>query len=932
MLKRARKYNKKIDLYAVSEVSDGFGGYKTTDVKVASLWCYMTTMSANSRFNFGGDSFGTIDLANSVRLIFRYNPNLTFNYKNMYFMYRGFKYTIQNNAININYSNKEVEVYATKENIPVLPDIIAPSVPTGVVISNITGSSAVVSYDASTDNSGGVITYEIFVDLVSQGTTTNLTFPLSGLSEITSYSVTVTARDESGNVSNASTPVVFETLDVTAPTVPTGVNITDITGSTANVNWIASTDNSGGIITYEVFVDSVSQGTTTNLSFALSGLSDLTSYSVTVSASDESGNVSNESTPVVFETLDITAPTVPTNVVISNITETTADVNWTQSTDNSGGVITYEVFVDGVLQGSTTLTTFSLTGLTLLTSYSVTLKAIDESGNESALSVPVNFSTVDLTAPSVPSGVAVTNITQTTADVSWLASTDNSGGTITYEIFVDGISQGTTTSLTFGLTGLTLLTSYSVTVNASDVSGNTSALSTPVVFDTIDVTAPTIPTNVVISNIGETTADVSWTASTDNSGGVITYEIFVDSVSQGTTTLTTFALSGLSEITSYSVTLKAIDESGNESGLTTPVVFETLDVTAPSVPTGVAISNITETTADVDWLASTDNSGGTITYEVFANGVSQGTTTLLTLSLSGLSSGTSYDITVNATDPSGNTSALSTAVNFITGYLLDTYAGATSAHSLRKLSASSINAIRVRRSTDNAEQDIGFSGNDLDTVSLLSFVGAGDGFVATWYDQASTKDLIQTSASAQPRIVSSGVIDTVNGKPTIYFDGVNDYLKTTTNYGALLGNSARSHFSVAEAGIQSDVFIFAMTDPSPTTGDNWWYNTQTSIRVFGNRVWGNSRQVGQSIGSLLFAGGVGSTVDDINFYLNGALQTSTSSTGATINTQDNPLSMGGIAGAFFNEGYVQENITFNTDESANRVPIETEINNYYNTY
>lgn len=56
--------------------------------------------------------------------------------------------------------------------------------------------------------------------------------------------------------------------------------------------------------------------------------------------------------------------------------------------------------------------------------------------------------------------------------------------------------------------------------------------------------------------------------------------------------------------------------------------------------------------------------------------------------------------------------------------LLDTYPNAAVAYSLRKLrTAYSGSAIRVRRSSDNTEQDIVFSGNDLDTQTMLDFVG-----------------------------------------------------------------------------------------------------------------------------------------------------------------------------------------------------------------
>ena len=80
---------------------------------------------------------------------------------------------------------------------------------------------------------------------------------------------------------------------------------------------------------------------------------------------------------------------------------------------------------------------------------------------------------------------------------------------------------------------------------------------------------------------------------------------------------------------------------------------------------------------------------------------------------------------------------ITVASNPVTPLLLDTYPSAAVAYSLRKLRTDySGNAIRVRRSSDNAEQDFGFSGNDLDTASLLTFCGACNGFITTWYDQS----------------------------------------------------------------------------------------------------------------------------------------------------------------------------------------------------
>ena len=105
--------------------------------------------------------------------------------------------------------------------------------------------------------------------------------------------------------------------------------------------------------------------------------------------------------------------------------------------------------------------------------------------------------------------------------------------------------------------------------------------------------------------------------------------------------------------------------------------------------------------------------------------------------------------------------------------LLDQYSGAAAAYSLRKLrTAYTGSAIRVRRSNDNAEQDIGFtSAGDLDTASLKTFVGANSGFVTTWYDQSgNARNATQTTAANQPRIVNAGTVERASSKPTIQFN------------------------------------------------------------------------------------------------------------------------------------------------------------------
>ena len=144
---------------------------------------------------------------------------------------------------------------------------------------------------------------------------------------------------------------------------------------------------------------------------------------------------------------DTEAPSVPQNLTVSNITTTSLDLNWDASSDNVG-VSEYEVFQDGNSIGITSSTNLSVTGLVASTTYGFTVLARDASSNASAQSGSINATTLDpdTTAPSVPSNLSASNITSSTVDLSWSASTDNVA-VEDYDVFQDGNIIATTSSL-----------------------------------------------------------------------------------------------------------------------------------------------------------------------------------------------------------------------------------------------------------------------------------------------------------------------------------------------------------------------------------------------------------------------------------------------------------------------------------------------------
>jgi hypothetical protein len=112
-------------------------------------------------------------------------------------------------------------------------------------------------------------------------------------------------------------------------------------------------------------------------------------------------------------------------------------------------------------------------------------------------------------------------------------------------------------------------------------------------------------------------------------------------------------------------------------------------------------------------------------------------------------------------------------------YILDKILGSVAAFGFRKLRANYGGpCVRIRRSSDNSEQDFYFdSGGLLNTVAITTFLGADTAFITTWYDQSgNANDAVQTTAANQPNYIASGT----STKPTARFAAASSqYLQIT---------------------------------------------------------------------------------------------------------------------------------------------------------
>ena len=360
---------------------------------------------------------------------------------------------------------------------------------------------------------------------------------------------------------------------------------------------------------------------------------------------------------------DSTPPSSPTGLAASAVTQTGFVLGWTASSDDSG-VAGYDVYRDGNKVASPTATSVIQSGLACGKSYALEVSARDAAGNASPralLTVSTGACTTppaDTTPPSTPSGLGVSGATRTSVLLGWNASIDNSG-VAGYRVYVNGTYTTTATQLSATMLRLSCGTAYTFGVEAVDAAGNASVRASVTGSTTAcpDIAAPTAPTNLVTTSRTATSVALSWSASSDDVG-VTGYGLYRGGSSTGSSSTTTGIFSGLACGTNYTLAVDANDAAGNRSPQTVVMVSTTAcpDTTAPSAPTALSASSVTQTSLVLNWIGSSDNVSVS-SYDVYEDGAKVASVSSTSSAQSGLACGTSYAFGVVARDAAGNSSA-----------------------------------------------------------------------------------------------------------------------------------------------------------------------------------------------------------------------------------------------------------------------------------
>eukprot|EP00048_Salpingoeca_helianthica_P017822 m.239186 g.239186 ORF g.239186 m.239186 type:complete len:1154 (+) comp22372_c0_seq1:12-3473(+) len=568
----------------------------------------------------------------------------------------------------------------------------------------MTGGRPIVRYELVGDNGDGSLAPDAFPILFS-GTERRFK-TASTLSPGTIYRFAVRAVNAVGP--SALGPLLAAATTLPPPQRPPQPTAIAVMANSILISWndpdgTARADD----VTYTLEMDDPSNGygyrSTYNgpeTGHLCLGLRGRTKYRFRVSATNAQG------TSPVSAVLEVTTrPTVPAAppvpVVAGRPSSRSMEVSWTIVVAEQEEPVTYTLMIrrDGqrdftpAFRGA--LGRCEISGLEPGTEYHLCVHGTN-SGGDGPLS-PILIAHTQPEAPSAPTALALApaHLTKAAAAaalsssallagavaVTWTAPSFVGGAPITsYKVYARAAEsedewhacwEGKQTSAS--ILGLLPATRFDLRVCALNRAGE--GASSHTITITSPDAIPAAPQNLALVTAGASTLSVSWTAPRANGPAITGYRVEISENVLGpadsfkiaaTTENTTCDLRGLNPITAYAIRVAATNKIG--LGLFSDALVALTAPGAPQAPTGVSISEITQTSATVSWTAATARGSPVTQYRVFANTLSFTTQeTECSLPLTGLDPDTTYRVKVQALSRCGD-GPFSSVVKLVTSY------------------------------------------------------------------------------------------------------------------------------------------------------------------------------------------------------------------------------------------------------------------------
>lgn len=321
----------------------------------------------------------TADTTYTDGSIYEYTTLLTFGEHKYYFNFSDGVNHVFYDGTNTTKYPKTVSYDAAATLNMTVGDTIPPTDIAG--LSNNTNSHWVgLAWDASTDNGSGIGKYLLYMNGMNFANTTSINFNVTGLAEWTNYTFAVGAVDNANNYGGNST-LTTKTADLTAPAQVAGVSSPAQTGSSIYLTWSPSSDSGSGLANYLVFRGGVNVANTTDTKYNDTGLGEYVQYAYSIKAVDNAGNINTGSATLAKRTLDITVPSKVTGLNAAG-GDAKVELSWTAATDAGSGVAYHKVFRNGIKVTETGATGWTDTNVIEDATYSYTIAAVDNSGNE----------------------------------------------------------------------------------------------------------------------------------------------------------------------------------------------------------------------------------------------------------------------------------------------------------------------------------------------------------------------------------------------------------------------------------------------------------------------------------------------------------------------------------------------------------------------
>ena len=483
--------------------------------------------SSNYDTNFGGTSAATPVAAGVAALVLSVNPSLT-------------KAEVENilyttaddegpSGFDNEYGHGRINAYQAVLAAGGTSDTTPPSVPTALASSNIASTSFDISWTASTDDNA-VTGYNIYLNGSNIGTSPNNSASVTGLIPNTNYTVAVSAFDGAGNESAQSSSINVTTSIATLSCNAIVSSYPYSESFESNDGWTQISGDDGNWVRGSGSTPSSGTGPS-------SGAEGSFYMFLEASTNNSPGQIGNNATAILeSDCFDLSSATSATfsfqnHMNGNNIGSLTIQVSaddqtwsniWALSGSQGNQWNTVDINLDTYIGSSIKLRIVGTTGDGWSSDIAIDgLTLTTESG-------------ADTEAPTAPGNLTASNITQTTASLSWSASSDNVG-VIEYEVFSSGVSIGTVIGTSANITGLTANTGYSYTVRAKDAAGNVSVASNTASFSTL-------PDNVTYCDSQGNNSSFEWidfvslsdmSNSTGNNGGYQDFTSNVATVSAG---------------------------------------------------------------------------------------------------------------------------------------------------------------------------------------------------------------------------------------------------------------------------------------------------------------------------------------------------------------------------------------------------------------